>query len=201
MADPKPTSKSNKKRRTETTDPTFALGQAVGAYFAIPEAFRSAFDISYCELVDKAATEAARREILKKHGLTSEQNIKSIRDQALRESIERAWKSARKLRQAWTQGVPPKYDFHVGDTLHTHDGSHIIQIDLVADPEIAATLYRRCETPEFRIQKLQTFVCTIQSFVFLLKHGRLPHGGLNLTDPADTDPTLNKPQLANKVAP
>lgn len=157
------------RQRVEPPSVTFAEGFAKGWAFLVPEAFRPALDILPGVRVNKEATEQLRAGRLKELGFASLDDLnartmdaderRGILDQIARYKVSD---------KVWTEGNPPAYAFHEGDTLHSRDGDMTMQVASILPLNmLRAELFHQ-------LRPIMAFHCTHLQFANLLRFG-VPH--------------------------
>ena len=90
------------RRRTDTLNPSFDGGMAVGWTFGVVDAFRISLDISYDKRIDSAASKTKELKLGRK--LKPNEKVTKF---------------------VWTQGTPPAYAFARGHIFHDPLSAHL----------------------------------------------------------------------------
>lgn len=90
------------RRRTDTVNPSFDCGMAVGWTFGVADAFRINLDISYDKRIDSAASKTKELKLGRK--LKPNEKVTKF---------------------VWTQGTPPAYSFARGHIFHDPPSAHL----------------------------------------------------------------------------
>jgi hypothetical protein len=163
--------RSARNHRNRNPSVRFVDGYAEGWAFLVHEAFRPALDITLSTLIDKDLTEELRLQKLQDRGYSSWYDLKTrVADINEYQSIRTEVFKRKRFIQVWTQGIPPAYDFHEGDTIHSADGMYTVQVNSAgSDGMLAVQVYQKGD--DDLMHRCREIFCSQEEFVGILKNG------------------------------